>query len=668
MGKIRPKRGGKYQQRVGQNKQRQYRPKGGKGKGKSRRGGSPKPAKRSRAPYNFIPLPKRPILIGHRDEFSVHVGSERRPIWRTHDVVLPNLYTGWIDLTITSETPLFIRGAPPRGSVHEGQDVTDFFNHGDPNVPVIPGSSIRGVVRTLFEIVSYAKFLPDESFTDAQLVFRAVGDPHSLGQTYRKLMEKGNVRGGYLIKKGADYYIRPSKMINGVSLVRIRWKNDCPEPSKAGAYVEGYVRRSVLKGGVEVRVKQQDFRQFRPPGQGAGAWVRVIIPRTGPMPTRKYCTGLFEEDPKAGDLILPREIVQLWKQDQDLKRGIETRKIEPGDPVFYLFDHRAVSKDNPGGIVFFGPTRMFRIPYDKRISDHVPPKLKAPAGVDMVEALFGTVAQSEGGQAIASRLRFEDAVAIIEKGQSVFYEGHNGLRVPKVLSSPKPTAIQHYLEQPPTAWADTRKLKTWSDADVLIRGYKLYWHRKVTEADIFETDARGRFLATPPKDKERVSVVIRPVRSGVRFRGKIRFTNLNGIELGGLLTVLDLGASKRHKIGMVKPYGMGSVRFDVSVHIVDHSSRYSRLFTEDGMIASSSSQLETGEIEKLKKEFGSFVLEALGESRQSLWDIPRLELLARMLEWDKAPSKDSTTYLVLDPQGGKNEWKNRPILPRPDKV
>ena len=45
---------------------------------------------------------------------------------------------------------------------------------------------------------------------------------------------------------------------------------------------------------------------------------------------------------------------------------------------------------------------------------------------------------------------------------------------PTVLSSPKPTSFQLYLEQSSN---DVKSLKTYNDKEALLRGYKMYWHR-----------------------------------------------------------------------------------------------------------------------------------------------------------------------------------------------
>jgi len=114
-----------------------------------------KPAK---APYNFVPLHKKVVEAQNIPEF---------------DKYHKDRYSGYIELSITTKTPIYIR---------RDKEEHDFFSIKNGS-PIIPGSSLRGMVRTLVEIVSFGKF----SFVDSKrrLYYRAVGDTSSLGDRYR---------------------------------------------------------------------------------------------------------------------------------------------------------------------------------------------------------------------------------------------------------------------------------------------------------------------------------------------------------------------------------------------------------------------------------------------------------------------------------------------------
>ena len=196
----------------------------------------------SKAPYNFIPLPDK--------VFPAPAAEEQQPPWQRFDEYISGAHTGWIDLKIKAETPLYVRCGPNvkdiqkhEASQEDQAELTrkhrhrqDFFHHGDPGCPVIPGSSIRGMIRSLVEILSFGKM---QWFTNKQLIYRAVGDASSLGQQYRDKMLGPNkealpnmlfeypiqqLRGGYLERNGLDWAIRPACEFLGESIVHVDYK------------------------------------------------------------------------------------------------------------------------------------------------------------------------------------------------------------------------------------------------------------------------------------------------------------------------------------------------------------------------------------------------------------------------------------------------------------
>src|SRR5262249_32625654 len=150
------------------------------------------------------------------------------PPWRAHDRYVAGTHTGWIDLVFRAETPLYVRCAPPPEEAGEENPVKNrhrqhFFHPGDPERPVIPASSGRGMIRSLVEIVAFARLAPD-LFSDRSLIYRAVGDTGSLGLGYRNEVLGPNqetpprmrfdypvprVRGGWLRRRGSDWFIHP---------------------------------------------------------------------------------------------------------------------------------------------------------------------------------------------------------------------------------------------------------------------------------------------------------------------------------------------------------------------------------------------------------------------------------------------------------------------------
>jgi CRISPR-associated protein (TIGR03986 family) len=305
----------------------------------------------------------------------------------------------------------------------------------------------------------------------------------------------------------------------------------------------------------------------------------------------KHMHGRHESDREAEWIPIPREMWERYEDDRDQSRGFPVRELQDRKPLFYLLDAE-------GKLVFFGPTMMFRLPYPHTVGDLIPKHLQQlPAqNLDLAEAIFGTVS---GGRSV-KRVFVEDAPGTA--GLAVPRTGRTRRRTPYILGTPKPTAFQHYLVQPGVKMEDGtfrpagadprgRTLCTYhhpvgkgpfyfTDNDgyllaetdgTVIRGTKCYWHQpKITDRHRFRQD-----LARPDETQ---LTIIRPVRPGTVFKGRLRFENLSDIELGALLTVLQLKPTQRHRLGMGKPFGMGSVKIDTTLHLTDRAARYATLF------------------------------------------------------------------------------------------
>jgi hypothetical protein len=159
---------------------------------------------------------------------------------------------------------------------------------------------------------------------------------------------------------------------------------------------------------------------------------------------------------------------------------------------------------------------------------------------------------------------------------------------------------------------------------------------------------------------------VKPVQPGAQFKGRIRYENLTPVELGALLFSLDLPDGCCHKVGLGKPYGLGSIAIQTDLVLVDRPTRYSKLF--DGENWYLSEEKDNDSIGNYKKKFERFVLTSIGEDNlASLWDNGRMKELRAMLSFSGCASDawlEKTKYL----QVGSDEYKNRNVLPKPGEV
>jgi CRISPR-associated protein (TIGR03986 family) len=629
----------------------------------------------SRAPYNFVPLP---AAVFHPDGLTDDALA-------LHDRYPLDRHTGWIDLAITTESPTYVRGAPPADRSAE-EPYEPFFHHGDERHPVIPGSTLRGMTRALVEILAYARLAHTKS---RRLYFRSLS-PNVLTDHYqaRRGGPNPDVRAGIFRRTAAGTFIEPRDLARvaytvidprGKAFVFIgRPPNRLPNPRL-------YNRRVIVRLGQQLSDGLRpvyDVAEIRPaaaggaPGPEERSGVLVI---SGDAPTKEREFVFLDRggDNAEPPLPVPQALVDDFESDDQITPWQKSAfppdgRLKDGAPVFYLVDEA-------GAVTALGRASAFRLPYQGRTTDMAPASVvKAePQRLDLAEAIFGTVSEQrlDGvDRILKGRVFFEDAPWDGDGGDPFLGGWEASRRSPKILNSPKPTAFQHYLVQRQPDDADALLHYDSSPTETAIRGSKRYWHKpRQPEDAIFE--------GAVAQDTQHTA--IRPVRPGVTFRGRVRFENLSTLELGALLAVLDLPPEARHQIGMGKPLGMGSVRVTPTVHLIDPAARYAALVDNDGRITTGERGADDCDViaRRATDEFRRAIIEhhnatdgepALPDTA-SLWEVPRLAELRAMLSWDDAPPAKRTSYIPLDEddpsdrRSGRRRswWTVRPVLPTP---
>ncbi len=637
------------------------------------------------APYNFIPLPNQCFTV----EEGVDVGGKKIRPWESHHELVPGTHSGWIELEIRTLTPLYVRGRISRREGvwdrRESRLRPEPFTRAD-GTPLIPGSSLRGMVRNLVEILAFAKIQP---VTRAQPFFRTVANDR-IGKAYRdRLMRGGNKPlGGILRIEHGTVLIEPREVLrverNKLSSVTFRQAPDYKPP-----WPPQHSCCWVTSAGDDVsEIRIQDAR----PGE-AGAWRRGILVLTGNAPKKKREFVFLDPGPgKSSRIRVPQAISDRF-HDQDqmtqwqerafpMGQPANARRRAPGhlrdgEPIFFLTDAAAASEDNPDALVFMGRAQMFRFPYDRSPMDLIPaPAASAP--LDLAEVMFGRVGKVAGleRQALKGRVFCEDAVGV--RGGPDWTEE---ILVPRILSSPKPTTFQHYLTQNGTR--NERQLTTYLEDDrTTIRGHKLYWHRWDESQGLGAVrDPEGHAakraeLVAGRGDGHKQHTIIRPVKAGVTFGGRVRFENLTDIELGALLCALELPEGCAHKLGMAKPLGLGSIRIKARLRLVDRSRRYER-WADGGVVADDGVSFRAAFTHAILGHAQNSQ-EVLLKDREGLRRIARLDALYQLLEWQNRPEAQATRYMAIeggdaqrfpaDRRGRVNEFRSRPVLPSPHGV
>ncbi|MCB9139700.1 MAG: TIGR03986 family CRISPR-associated RAMP protein [Caldilineaceae bacterium] len=448
------------------------------------------------APYNFVPLNDELLEIDPLrelpDQDRYHAGGR---------------LSGMLECTLTTMTPLFIR-APLEPERFEQLDADadrkesydkrlknrSAFHYTDPDrTPSIPGSSLRGMIRTLVEVIGHGKF---EYGSQTPLVYRSIGDMTDHGERYRQQIlqkdqqgrdERGKlfhaytprVRAGYLVQEQGNWLIYPAQQIHGTTFARINHKRlleveeTAPDRNglepipgcKNAAYIYiqpgPWVHQRVRGGLIRMRYAKV-LRSSAEPGSGL---VKGALARSGPIFSKRSEAVVFPLDPNARPLSVEEEMLATYRdqisQEQQHLLGDDGVLTGPGSddaslsgdnkpvirqPVFYLIDKQ-------GNLVFFGHTMMMRLPYPHSPRDYVPERLREDATIDLAEAIFGYTKQGDGGsppkgqekrRAYAGRVFFGDAR--LEPNQDDIWLSKDAI-TPRILATPKPTAFQQYLVQ-----------------------------------------------------------------------------------------------------------------------------------------------------------------------------------------------------------------------------
>lgn len=274
---------------------------------------------KAKAPYNFVPLPEKVLPA---EEFKAHNKYDQ------------NRHTGYLELEITTETPLYTRCAfspslfkNPDNFDDKGNlkvtvvlDCQDFFHRGDKKkTPVIPGSTLRGMTRSLVEVLAYGKM----SFvSDSAIIHRAVADPSSLGKQYREQMlgknkdypriwldyPSPNLRGGYLEVIHDEWFIRPAMKHEKESFIHVSYESAKEAfgreltRHKAGGYECWVIPRAR-----HTKEKSDKFKlDMATTGQisfitqdEAEGWRKARLVVSGFMSNKKMECAIYERDTKA---------------------------------------------------------------------------------------------------------------------------------------------------------------------------------------------------------------------------------------------------------------------------------------------------------------------------------------------------------------------------------
>lgn len=496
--------------------------------------------KQARAPYNFIQLNDVVIpseinmyiesaYLNNRKKINCYNKNGRKVLneigYKTF-IKDGIKYSGYFDIDIENITPLYIGGK--NGLIIDGIH------------KAIPGSSLRGCLKNVFKIItnSAMRYGENGDFNDGLLFWRSLSKNDLFSKYYLKEMalqdeneEKmiPRAKAGFLIEFRGNKYICPANfkvMKNTTNIKQVKknpyilWEND---------FVD------VFSGNLDKKDKLYFYRITNP------VWDKRLMISNDFMKLykldrnreNKSLLKISEDEFKT----VPKKIKLL---DTALKKGYKNII-----PCFYCTENEKVCH--------LGSSPYYRIPYKKTISMHVPNELKS-FKIDFTDAIFGNK------EYWGSRIYVEDCYLVGEQN-NVFYNKTAHLR----FSSPNLVAYQFYLNTDKDG-----NVQDWN-GDTNIRGYKMYWHKKMEWRE--KQQQKKDNINKRYKDK-----YIQPLKEKCHFKGRVRFENLSEVELGALVCLFKLGEENCcYKLGMGKPMGLGSIRIIGDLYL-RNKEYYTRLF------------------------------------------------------------------------------------------
>lgn len=488
--------------------------------------------------------------------------------------------SGWLECELELKSPVFIPNSSNKhffgewhseASKKEELKSYEFYSYDDlkdrsgesgenkttepPQNPVIPGSEIRGVIRSAFEALTNSCL----STIDPKMPFH-------------KRAPKSNCSGkpGILRKNGDGWEIQPCKryMIktktrgNDRFIIPIppdKWLEKLRECEVTGKEVR-FAKTQPYKKRIRHMEKtigdaiQDNILSYSSPNATVG---KIHI--TADF-TRKHHDSVFVETNDPAIPITKEEAENyLANLEECIKSefGKEYKHLDKGKNI-NMYNNVCVYYTEYGEKRYLSPSMINREMLYAKLGERIGNYHPCSDSKNLCNAcsLFGMV--SDTGS-VSSRLRFGDAVPV---------DNTYGFMPPVLLdelAGPKPSATEFYLERPENMhnWNYDYQMKwegnqaSFAKYNRKIRGRKFYWHHKFKPNELL----KKHDLDKNEKDKLLRMVLVRPLKSG-KFTFKVYFDHVARADVYKLIYVLTIGFSSdnAHKIGMGKPLGLGSVQ------------------------------------------------------------------------------------------------------------
>lgn len=448
--------------------------------------------------------------------------------------------SGTLECSLITHSPLFIPGLK---KVNSNGHSKEYFLEENNNY-VIPGSSLKGTLRTVLEAVSNSCIINIEEeqleerktagdFNDRKygiirrvptkdedgLIIEAevVRVSHSALSKY-KSGKKGQV-GFYPLKFSHDIY-------NYVS-------SDQDKDKKVLEDISSVTKKEDVEG--VLWISSDIYGKTKE---------KILIPKK--TETRfKLTTTEYEN--------IQYILKQRKEREEKVGKQFQIEKLKSGDPIIFQND-----MDNSKNLAI---SEIPRLRYKYSPHELLDEELRSCKNIENACAacrVFGMTGEQKKDEKkninSISKVFISDAV-IPKKDANI----KNEPILIKSLGEPHPTLTSFYLNS-----GDYNSKSK-------LRGRKFYWHH----SDKINKDVESFYKSLKPTKEEKHNSSIQFMNYGNEFKFNIRFENMTEEEFGLFIYSIELEAGMLHKIGKAKAFGFGSCKIEIANMILDNEYKYS---------------------------------------------------------------------------------------------
>lgn len=447
-------------------------------------------------PYAFVPFTNKVYLLDDTEKELL-----------SHDIPFENNLSGTLCVEFESITPFCVCEEDGTNANISGK----YF---------IPGTSLKGMIRNVFEIITLSN--AQNGISNKRYSMRDLRN-----SSYELKANDHPQKSGFLVQINGNYYIHPctsekysykdiekDENISGLKECKNVKEKYAKLQSPIVEYEDGSFTMWFFSGFMNNKKHEYLFD----------------IPNTFneliPLNENEYQDFLFIHEKENENASW-----KYWKAKLKNYKSVEDIAKDGYKGIVPCFFRTKIDVDGKICVRDLGFSFLYRQPYQKKLHDFLPSVFNQK-GIDMTQSVFGYVNKKES---LKGRIQFE--TSFIEGAKKQGYHTF-------ILGSPKPTYYPFYLEQ-----NNPNRLNTYFSDHTYLSGYKRYLVRQAA--------VHGKLSPS------RVTKTFVPISANTKFTAKIHFHNLRDYELGALIAAITFCNNQStcfHSLGIAKPYGYGKLK------------------------------------------------------------------------------------------------------------